>query len=116
MSEQESGSGRASDRRAAPRTRTGGALRAQLALEAEVLTLSARGMMVRLGFSPPAGSRQAFTISIGSDVLDLVGVVRNIEPIGDPESAFRVGVEFDEPHARAQQVLERFVAERLAIQ
>lgn len=114
MSEQESGTG--SDRRIAPRTRTGGALRAQLALEAEVLSLSTRGMMVRLGFCPPAGSRQGFTISIGSDVLDLVGVVRNIEPISDPEASFRVGVEFDEPHPRAQQVLERFVAERLAIQ
>jgi len=114
MSEPESGSG--IDRRATPRTRTGGALRAQLSLEAEVVTLSTRGMMVRMGFAPPAGSRQGFTISIGSDVLDLMGVVRNIEPIHEPEASFLVGVEFDEPHPKAQQVLERFVAERLAIQ
>lgn len=114
MSEQESGG--ETDRRATPRTRTGRALRAQLALEAEVITLSARGMMVRLGFSPPAGSRQGFTISIGSDVLDLVGVVRNIEPTSEPEASFLVGVEFEEPHPQAQLVLERFVAERLAMQ
>ena len=116
MAEQEPGTGTPSDRRASPRTRTGGALRAQLALEAEVLALSARGMMVRLGFAPPLGSRHAFSLSIASEVVDLVGVVRNSDAAGDPEATFRVGVEFDELSSRAQQVLERYVAERLALQ
>jgi hypothetical protein len=103
------------EHRSAPRVRTDGALRAQLSLEAEVLYLSSRGMMVRLGFAPEIGGRHAFTLTVGAESFETSGVVRNVEPVADTgRPAYRVGIEFLELTAPQIHTLESFVASKQA--
>jgi hypothetical protein len=106
--------GRAAERRGSSRVATTGVLRAHLSLEAEILYLSARGMLVRLPFSPEIGSRHGFTLVIRGEVIDLTGEVRNVavQP-ADGNVAYHVGVEFVSLAAREQAILESFVAQKL---
>src|SRR5262245_45961758 len=84
------------ERRSAARFTPSAALKAQLLLELDssVLTLSARGMMVRLGFAPPLGSPHKFVLGFGTRTIQVQGVVRNVHPEG--RGAFAVGVEFQD--------------------
>jgi hypothetical protein len=102
------------DSRSARRIATDGSLRAQLSLEAEVLYLSARGMMVRLGFAPEVGRQHSFTLTVGSESFETVGTVRNVEAIADDgRPSYRVGVEFLELTPAQSRSLEAFVASKL---
>ena len=102
------------DHRHSPRLRTDGALKAQLSVEAEVLYLSAKGMMIRLDFAPEVGTRFAFSLSVGSEPLDVAGVVRNVEVQGDGGRAHQqVGIEFMDLTSAQTGVLEAFVARKL---
>jgi hypothetical protein len=104
----------ASNRRRSERVDTDGHLRAQLSMDAEVLALSSRGMMIRLGFTPEIGSRHSFTISFEDNVLSLLGTVRNSEPYTDGEhSAYRVGIEFEGIESHEEQILEGYVTSKL---
>jgi hypothetical protein len=103
------------DHRAAPRVRTDGALRAQLSLEAEVLYLSARGMMVRLGFAPELGGRHSFTLTLDEQSFEAEGVVRNVEAATDGgRPAYHVGIEFQSLGEPQTRLLESFVARKQA--
>lgn len=102
------------DRRNSPRFDTGGALRAQLSMEAEVFYLSARGMMIRLAFAPDLGSRHGFTLVIGQDSLNLAGIVRNSEVhVEDKKAVHYVGIEFVDLTKDQEEILEHFVARKL---
>jgi hypothetical protein len=103
-----------SDRRRAGRVDTDGSLRAQLFLEADVLALSSRGMMIRLAFAPELGSRHGFTLTFGGNVLSLLGTVRNSEPYTESDrSGYRVGVQFEGIERHEEEILERFVESKL---
>jgi c-di-GMP-binding flagellar brake protein YcgR len=104
---------RASERRGSPRVRTARSLRARLSLEAEVLFLSARGMMVRLPFAPTFGARQGFGLVIEGDAVDVEGIVRNIALENEEDGTYHVGVEFVDMPPELETRLERFVARRL---
>ena len=100
-----------SDRRTSERIDTKGALKAHLSMEAEVLTLSPSGMGIRLAFAPDIGSRHSFTLAIGSEVLTLLGIVRNSEARPDDGTpSYVVGVEFHGLSAREEGLIEGFVA------
>jgi hypothetical protein len=104
-----------SDRRHCERVRTEGFLRAQLAMEAEVLTISSRGMMVRLAFAPQVGSHHSFTLTFADQVIAVLGTIRNVEPVEDENlPAFDVGVEFEGIGSREENSLERYVIHKLA--
>jgi PilZ domain len=104
------------EHRGSPRIETAGALRAHLSLEAEVVTISARGMMIRLGVAPDVGSRLPFSLAIDGATLDVQGVVRNIERHGnDGPMAFGVGVEFVGLSHDQMLVLEAFVNRKLGV-
>ena len=106
--------GRGAERRGSNRVATTGALRAHLSLEAEILYLSARGMLIRLPFSPEIGSRHGFTLVIRGEVVDLIGEVRNVAAQGSAGAVSHdVGVEFVSLATREQALLERFVAQKL---
>ncbi len=103
------------ERRGAVRRPAKGALRAQLLLELDssVLTLSAKGMMVRLAFAPPMGSVHRFVLLFGPRVLEVKGAVRNVRT--DPHAGatlYDVGVEFVDLSAEDGGFLEEFVARR----
>jgi hypothetical protein len=104
----------AEEHRSSPRIETAGALRAHLSLEAEVVTLSARGMMIRLPVAPDVGSRLPFSLAIDGATLDVEGVVRNVERQGsDGPQAFGVGIEFLSLSGEQAGVLEEFVTRKL---
>jgi hypothetical protein len=95
------------------RRRTAKPLRAQLALEAQILCLSSRGMMVRLPFAPELRSHHEFSLRVSGRSLDLEGVVRNVTPKDDETDAFDVGIEFVRLAAAQEHLLEQFVAKKL---
>jgi hypothetical protein len=102
------------ERRGSERIPTTGTLRAHLSLEAEILYLSTRGMMIRLPFSPEVGSRHGFTLVVGGETVDLTGEVRNVQAqAADGSVVCHVGVEFVGLGARDQGILEHYVAEKL---
>jgi hypothetical protein len=103
------------DLRSAPRVRTDGTLRAQLSLEAEVLYLSSRGMMVRLSFAPEVGEQHSFTLTLGAASFEAVGVVRNVETIADSgRPACNVGIEFLSLTPSQLHTLDSFVTRKLS--
>jgi hypothetical protein len=103
-----------SERRRAGRVDTDGSLRAQLSMEAEVLALSSRGMMIRLAFAPELGSRHSFTLSFGGTVLSVLGTIRNSETYAeDGRTAYRVGIEFEGIEKHDEETLELFVLSKL---
>jgi hypothetical protein len=103
----------ASERRGSRRVRAKRPVSAHLALEAEILFLSASGMMVRLPFAPEVGSHHGFSLTVNGAALDLEGVVRNAAPQDDECGAYHVGIEFIELTASEEQALEQFVARKL---
>jgi hypothetical protein len=103
-----------SERRRAERIGTEGLFRAQLAMEAEVLTISSRGMMVRLSFAPELGSHHSFTLTFGSQTLPVLGTIRNVEARDvSGRGSYDVGVEFEGIGSREEESLERFVTSKL---
>jgi hypothetical protein len=105
------------ERRSATRYVPTGSLRAQLLVELDssVLTLSSRGMSVRLTFAPPIGSRHEFVLRFGPRVLNVKGAVRNVnaeEPSGRG-GGFTVGIEFLDLDPTEGDFLEQFVGRRL---
>jgi hypothetical protein len=102
------------DRRRAERIGTEGFLRAQLAMEAEVLMISSRGMLVLLSFAPEIGSHHSFSLSFSGQSISVLATVRNIEA-GDVDGhpAFRVGVEFEGIGPREEELLEHYVSKKL---
>ena len=103
-----------SNRRRAERIGTEGFLRAQLAMEAEVLMISSRGMLVHLSFAPEIGSHHSFTLTFEGETISVLATIRNIEA-GDVEGrpGFRVGVEFEGNGPREEERLERYVGTKL---
>ena len=102
------------NRRRAERVDADGHLRAQLSMEADVLSLSSRGMMVQLGFAPEIGSRHSFTLTFEGQVLSLLGTVRNSEPFAeDGHTSYHVGIEFEGIESREEGILESFVTTKL---
>lgn len=90
-------------------------VRAQVLLELDssVLTLSAKGMGVGLGFAPPMGSVHGFVLRFGGRVIHVQGVVRSVSPdIALP--GYVVGVEFLDVAPADGQFIEDFVNRRLA--
>jgi hypothetical protein len=104
---------RPSERRGSRRVRSARPLRAHLAVEAEVLMLSARGMLVRLPFPPVLESRQGFSLTVAGKPLEVSGVVRNVAPKDDECGAYDVGVEFDDLSRAQEELLDQFVAKKL---
>ncbi|HET7747495.1 MAG TPA: PilZ domain-containing protein [Vicinamibacteria bacterium] len=107
--------GRPVERRTAERFAPEG-LHAQLILELDssIVTLSSRGMGVRLAFAPAIGTRHEFVLRFGDRVMDLNGVVRDAvaqEHQGYP--SYVVGVEFVDLDPDDEAFLARFVEERL---
>lgn len=91
-------------------------LHAQLILELDssIVTLSSRGMGVRLAFAPPIGSRHEFVLRFGDRALDVKAIVRDVhlqEQGGHP--SYVVGVEFLDLHPDDEAFLARFVEDRL---
>jgi hypothetical protein len=102
------------ERRNSNRIQTGGSLRAQLSMETEVVTLSSRGMQVRLPFSPEIGSRHSFTLDVSGQAMALLGVIRNSEASSEGgRIAYHVGVEFEGMDKRDEELLEGFVARKI---
>jgi hypothetical protein len=101
------------ERRRASRREAKRPLQAHLALEAEVLTLSPRGMMVGLPFAPELGSRHFFSLRVNNRPLDVLGIVRNVAPRDEEASVYHVGVEFTDLAAPAAALLAQFVAKKL---
>jgi hypothetical protein len=102
------------DRRQSERVRTEGFLRAQLAMEAEVLMISSRGMMVRLGFAPQVGSHHSFTLSFADQVMSVLGTIRNVQPADTQDQVgYDVGVEFEGIGSREENSLETFVGTKV---
>jgi hypothetical protein len=90
-------------------------VRAQVLLELDssVLTLSAKGMGVGLGFAPPLGSVHGFVLHFGGRVIHVSGVVRNVSPdVALP--GYVVGIEFRDVAPADAQFIEDFVNRRLA--
>jgi hypothetical protein len=84
-----------------------------LELDSNVLTPSAKGMGVGLGFSPPIGSRHTFVLQFGTRLVHLQGVVRNVAP--DPGlPGYVVGIEFVEMEPEDARFIDGFVTRRLA--
>jgi hypothetical protein len=120
MSEQGDGQ---RERRVAERIDMGGRLPSQLALDLEtsVVQISAGGMMMEVPMPLAIGSKHGFTLSIGTEVLALSGMVRNCRPVGpavqgDPsmeERIFRVGVGFCELNEKQARFLDNFVNRKL---
>jgi hypothetical protein len=104
---------RPTERRSSRRVRAARPLRAHLALEADIIHLSACGMAVRLPFPPALGSRQGFSLLVGGHSLDLTGVVRNVAPKDDECDVFDVGIEFQDLSRSQEDLLEQFVAQKL---
>ena len=103
------------ERRAASRKIPPEIVRAHVVLELDssVLTLSAKGMGVGLGFAPPAGSVHAFVLNFGGRVVNLQGAVRNVAP--DPDlPGYVVGIEFVTMEPADAEFIEDFVTRRLA--
>lgn len=103
------------DRRAAARRVPPEIVRAQVLLELDssVLTLSAKGMGVGLGFAPPMGSVHGFVLHFGGRVIHVQGVVRNVSPdIALP--GYVVGIEFVDVAPSDGQFIEGFVNRRLS--
>jgi hypothetical protein len=103
---------RGAERRGSKR-RVAKPLRAQLALDTQILSLSSRGMMVRLPFAPELRLRYEFSLRVAGRSLDLAGVVRNVTPQDDESDAFDVGVEFVSLTPAHEQLLEQFIEKKL---
>jgi len=102
------------EHRSSPRIETAGALRAHLSLEAEVVTLSARGMMIRLAVAPDVGTRLPFSLAIDGATLEVEGAVRNVErQANDGPQSFGVGIEFVGLTREQMLVLDAFVSRKL---
>lgn len=105
------------ERRGAPRVGAEGSLPGQMEidLDTNVLQLSPGGMMVEVGMPVDVGSEHAFTLNVGGEELDLVGVARNCEPSmpGDPTTTYRVGIQFRDLDDKQQEILTRFVESKL---
>ena len=105
------------ERRAAPRVHAEGNLpnQMELDLDTNVLTLSPGGMMVELEMMVEVGSEHAFSVNIDGNDMDLVGVVRNVEPStpGDPLTTYRAGIEFRNLTDEQRAILTRFVESKL---
>ncbi|HEX9725374.1 MAG TPA: PilZ domain-containing protein [Vicinamibacteria bacterium] len=105
------------ERRAAPRVAAQGNLPGQLEidLDTNVFQLSPGGMMVELGMPVDVGSEHAFNLNIDGEDLDLIGVVRNIEPSmpGDPTTSYHIGIQFCDLTDEQQAILTRFVESKL---
>ena len=102
-----------SERRAAPRIRAPRSLRVRLSVEAEVIYLSSRGMMLRLPFAPEHGTRHGFGLVVEGDSVELEGIVRNVSLENDEDGTYHVGVEFVDVPAGLEAQLDRFVSQRL---
>ena len=103
------------ERRSSPRIKAFEPLPGELALdlESDVLKLSTGGMMIRLPFPLPIESRHRFTLVIEEAVMELSGVVRNCQSLGEAWPAYGVGVEFEKLDDDTHLRLERFVRAKL---
>jgi hypothetical protein len=101
------------ERRRSRRSQTVRTLQAHLSLEADIVSLSSSGMMVRLPFPPDLGSRHGFSLSVDGEPFDVLGIVRNVAPQDDAGEVFHVGVEFTELTSAQQKALQRYVAKKL---
>jgi hypothetical protein len=104
---------RPTERRGSRRVRSARPLRAHLALEADILHLSACGMAVRLPFAPDLGSRQGFSLLVNGRSLDVTGIVRNVAPKDDEGDAYDVGIEFEDLTRAQEDLLDQFVTQKL---
>jgi hypothetical protein len=104
---------RPAERRASRRVRAARPVQAHLAVETDILFLSANGMAIRLGYAPVLGSRQVFNLVVGGRSLDVTGVVRNVAPKDDEGDTFHVGLEFVDLTRAQEEMLDQFVAEKL---
>jgi len=87
--------------------------RGQLALEAEILSLSSRGMLVGLPFAPAIGSRHLFSLNVNNRPLDVEGVVRNVSLKDEEGGEYHVGIEFTDLPRATEASLAQFVAKKL---
>ncbi len=103
-------------KRQAPRATAAGQLHSQIGFkhDAEVLHISPLGMAVTVPIPLSEGSTNAFTITIGNQVLDLVGAVANCTKLqsgGSP--SYKVGIEFVGLDEQKQQFLTSYVHSKL---
>jgi hypothetical protein len=68
-----------------------------------------------MGMTVEVGSEHAFSLNIDGEDLDLVGVVRNVEPStpGDPTTSYRIGIQFRDLTDEQKAILTRFVESKL---
>jgi hypothetical protein len=103
------------ERRSFVRAQLAGTIEGDIDLElpSDVLYLSDAGMMMRLPFDAPIGSRHRFTIEVDGRAIQVEGIVRNTQEDPAHPAKHRAGIEFEGLPDDDRLYLEAFVARKL---